>query len=114
MPLVSRRKHIHPNKSQTNLMRQTTIHHQVKEKAKSIKSGYVFVLQLHDKSFVIGQASNPCRRISAINSGLNRAIPKALQIKKIVGIKERTKARNLISVVSKFCDRYGIDNVITV
>lgn len=78
------------------------------------KQQHIFVLQLHDGKFVIGQGSNPCKRIAAINSGLNMHIKKSLMVNRIVGIKERTDERTLEGVVYKFCAKYGADNVITV
>ena len=53
-----------------------------------VKERFVFVVQLHDGRFVIGAATNPCRRITAINSGMNKAVPKTLQVNRIIGIKE--------------------------
>ena len=89
----------------------TTFQSDVKSPA---KEQHIFVLQLHDGKFVVGQASNPCKRIAAINSGLNMHIKKSLMVNRIVGIKERTKERTLEGVVYKYCTKYGADNVITV
>ncbi len=74
-------------------------------------SGFVFVLKLHDGCYVIGQATNPTKRIACINSGLNRAIPRSLQVNQIVAIREKNDNRSLPSVVKHFCDRYGDDKV---
>ena len=81
---------------------------------KTYKPDFVFVVQLHDGRFVIGQANNPAKRIAAINSGLNPLVKGSLQINNVVGIKEQTEERSLISTINKFVDTYGIDNVITV
>ena len=81
---------------------------------KTYRPDYVFVVQLHNGKFVIGQANNPAKRIAAINSGLNPLVKGSLQINNIVGIKEQTEERSLISTVNKFVDAYGIDNCITV
>ena len=81
---------------------------------KAYRPDYVFVVQLHDSRYVIGQANNPAKRIAAINSGLNPLVKGSLQINNVVGIKEQTEERSLISTVNKFVDTYGIDNVITV
>ena len=81
---------------------------------KTYKPDFVFVVQLHNGKFVIGQANNPAKRIAAINSGLNPLVKGSLQINNIVGIKEQTEERSLISTVNKFVDTYGLDNVITV
>ena len=86
----------------------------VEKKLSYCRPNFIFVLKLIDGKYVIGQASNPSRRIAAINSGHNRAIPKSLQVRAIVGIKRQTETRNLISVAKVFFDRKGIDNVITV
>ncbi len=75
---------------------------------------YVYVVQLHDGRFVIGAANNPCKRIAELNTGWYDAVPKSLQVNNIVGIKEQNEERTLMSVTSKFCDRYGVDNVITI
>ncbi len=100
----------------SNFMQRTLDNaiHQPKTEVAKIRNGYVFVLKLHDGRYVIGQAKNPCRRIAAINSGLNQAIPKTLQINRVVGIKDITNARNLMTVTKRFCDLYGINKVITV
>ena len=96
-------------------MSQTQLaNHLVVTKKTQVKYGYIFVLQLHNGQLVIGQASNPCRRIAAINSGMNRAIQESLQINKIIGVKEITRTKNLMTVVKKFCDRYGSERIITV
>ena len=81
---------------------------------KSYKADYLFVVQLHDGTYVIGAANNACKRISSINTGYNSAIPKANQVHKIVGIKEQNEERTLISVVKRFCETYGENNVIVV
>ena len=78
------------------------------------KSTFVFVLELHDGRFVIGQAANACRRISAFNSGLTPGFPKPLMVKRIVGVKDRTEDRCIISTYKRFADQYGADNVIAV
>ncbi|WP_136988967.1 hypothetical protein [Synechococcus sp. UW140] len=81
---------------------------------KTYRPDFVFVVQLHSGKFVIGQANNPSKRIAAINSGLNPSVKGTLQINNIVGIKEQTEQRSLISVVNMFVNKYGVDNVITV
>ena len=81
---------------------------------KNYKPNYIFVLHLVDGRFVVGQGNNPSRRISSINSGMNPAIPKCLQIFKIVGIKPQEGERTFASVVKQFCEEYGQDNVIAV
>ena len=95
--------------SQTQLANHLAI-----TKKTQVKNVYVFVLQLHNGQLVIGQASNPCRRIAAINSGMNKAIKESLQINKIIGVKEITSTRNLMNVVKKFCDRCGSERIITI
>lgn len=76
------------------------------------KEEFIFVLQLHDGRFVIGQATNACKRIAAINSGYHPFLKKALQVNRIVGIKGVTEERKLQNVVSRFCDKYGEDKVL--
>ena len=75
---------------------------------------FVFVLQLHCGKYVVGTAANPCKRIAAINSGHNKAIPKSLQVNRIIGIKPMTEERNTVSVFKKFCDAYGENRVLAV
>ena len=75
---------------------------------------HIFVLRLADGRFAIGQAANVARRIASINSGLNPLLPKALQVKEIVGVKGITAERNYVSTVRIFCDRYGTDLVLAV
>ena len=81
---------------------------------KKYKPNYVFVLHLIDGRFVVGQSDKPAKRISSINSGMNPAIPKCLQIFKIVGIKPQEGERTFASVVNQFCNEYGENNVIAV
>jgi len=75
---------------------------------------YVFVLLTHKGKIVIGQANNSARRIAAINSGSNPALPEPLSINRVIGVKERTEERTLITTVKKFIDKYGENNVIVV
>ena len=74
---------------------------------------WIFVLQLHNGCYVVGHANNAARRISNINSGCNPAV-KSLSVNRIIGIKEQNEERTLAGVVSKFCEKYGADRVITV
>jgi len=75
---------------------------------------YIFVLLTHKGEFVVGSANNAARRIAALNSACNQALPEPLSINRIVGVKERTDQRTLISVAKKFIDKYGEDKVIVV
>lgn len=86
---------------------QTNVQVKVKERS-------VFVLQLFDGRFVIGSATNPCRRITALNSGMNRAIPKTLQVNRIIGIRPMNADRTVVSVFKMFEEKYGEGNVIAV
>ena len=80
---------------------------------KYIKS-FIFVLQLIDGRYVVGQANNACKRIAAINSGAHPDIPKALQVFRVVGIKEQGEDRTFVGVVKKMCDKHGTDKVLCV
>lgn len=84
---------------------------QVKE---SYVPDYVFVAQLHDGRYVIGQANNPAKRIASINSGHNPLIKASLQINRIIGVKPQDEQRTFAGVVQSFCDRYGSENVVAV
>ena len=75
---------------------------------------FIFVLELITGEIVVGSATNPCKRIAAINSGLNKAVPKSLMVHRIIGIKEQTEERNLVSVYKTFADRRGSNKVIAV
>ena len=90
----------------------STTHNQ--ELKTDTKQQYVFVVQLHNGTFVIGQASNACKRISAINSGLHPFVKKTLQVNRVIGIKAVDEQRNLPSVVAKFCEQYGDKKVLVV
>ena len=79
-----------------------------------VKERFVFVVQLHDGRFVIGSATNPCRRITAINSGMNKAVPKTLQVNRIIGIRPMNADRTVISVFRKFEQQFGEGRVIAV
>ena len=78
------------------------------------KAEWVFVLQLNDGRYLVGTASNPSRRIAAINSGMNKAVPEPLSVYRVVGIKEQTEERTLISVTKQLCDRFGEGRVVAV
>ena len=75
---------------------------------------YLFVVQLHNGKFVIGASNNPGKTIASLNTGYYNAVPKALQVNRIIGIKDQTEERNLMKVVSTFCDKYTADNVIVI
>ena len=45
---------------------------------------------------------------------MNRAILESLQINKIIGVKEITRKRNLMTVIKKFYDRYVSERIITI
>jgi hypothetical protein len=79
-----------------------------------VQQRYVFVLELLNGHIVVGSATNPCKRIAAINSGLCKAVPKSLQVHRVVGIKEQTQERNLVSVFKTFEERRGVGKVIAV
>ena len=81
---------------------------------KNYKPDFIFVIQLHDGRFVIGQGNNPAKRIASINSGLNPAIKGSLQVNRIVNIKEQNEDRSFAGVVTQFCNRYGQEKVIAV
>jgi predicted GIY-YIG superfamily endonuclease len=81
---------------------------------KTYQQDFVFVLQQHNGTYIVGQANNPAKRIAAINSGQNPLIPEAMTIQRIVGIKDQTEQRTLVSVVRHFCKAYGDDKVICV
>ena len=94
---------------QATQQRQLTTH----AKSENYIPKYVFVLQLFDGRYVIGQASNAARRIAIINGGCNKAV-KANSVCRIVGIKPQNEDRTFIGVVKTFCERKGEENVITV
>lgn len=81
---------------------------------KSYIKSFIFVLQLIDGRYVVGQANNPCKRIAALNSGNHHDLPKALQVYRVVGIKEQGEDRTFIGVVKKMCDKHGTENVLCV
>ena len=81
---------------------------------KKYQPDYVFVVQLHNGTFVIGQAHNPSKRIAAINSGLNPLVKGTLQVNRIIGVKEQKETRTFAGVVNTFCEQYGNEKVIAV
>lgn len=92
---------------QTVSLEQQNTRHQVKER-------FVFVCQLHDGRYVVGSATNPGKRITALNSGHNPAVPKALQVNRVIGIKPVEEGRNIVTVFKRFEERYGEGNVIAI
>ena len=96
---------------------QTKVNHQTattSPTSANYKKAWVFVLQLNSGEYVVGTASNPSRRISSINSGMNKAIPEPLSVYRVVGVKEQTEERTLISVTKQLCDRYGSERILVV
>ena len=91
--------------SKTNVKTNQTINY---------KAEWVFVVQLNDGRYVVGTATNPSRRISSLNSGMNKALPEPLSVYRVVGIKEQTEERTLISVTKQLCDRFGEGRVVAV
>lgn len=81
---------------------------------KDYQPRYIFVVMLNSGVLVIGQANNPSKRICALNSGMNPLLPEPNSIFKIVGIKERTEERTLVSVVKRYYDNYGEKRVLCV
>ena len=71
-------------------------------------------MQPHDGRFVLGADMNPGKIIAALNTGFYSAVPNSLQVNRIIAIKEQTEERRLTKIVAKFCDRYGVDNVIVI
>ena len=84
---------------------------QNKDKA-SYSPKFIFVVQLHNGKYCVGAGNNVCRRIANLNSGSNPAVPDQLQINRIIGVKEVTPERNLITVVKHFINKFGEDKVI--
>lgn len=81
------------------------------QQQKTNKTYFVFVVQQHDGTFVIGEATNPAKRIAAINSGYCPFIPQPMSIARIVDVRETGENRSLVSVVKYFCDKYSADKV---
>ena len=81
---------------------------------KKYTADYIFVIQLHNGDYVIGSANNPSKKIAAINTGFYKAVPKSLQVNRIVGIKDLAGERTLMSVTKTFCDKYGDSRVVVV
>lgn len=75
---------------------------------------FVFILELKDGRIAVGQGTNPSKRISTINSGFNPCLPKPFYVSRIVGIKEVTDNRNIVSVCKQLIDVYGEELVIAV
>jgi len=86
----------------------------IQSKQKRYVADWIFCIQLHNGKFVIGSSNNPVKKIAAINTGFYRAVPKSLQVNRVIGIKEQNEERSLMSVTKKFCDKYGDDNVIVI
>ena len=93
---------------------KTATSEQVTSSSVSYKQAWVFVLQLTTGEYVVGTASNPSRRISSINSGMNKSIPVPLSVYRVVGVREQTEERTLISVTKQLCERYGSERILVV
>ena len=75
---------------------------------------FIYALELVDGRFAIGQASNAAKAIASVNSGDCKLIPKELQVRHIIGVKEVNETRSLPSVVSQFCRDFGDEKVVCV
>ena len=73
---------------------------------------FVYVIQFVNGKYGIGTANNPARTIASINSGRHSLIKEKLSVFRIVGIKEQTPERNLITTVQNISARAGENNVI--
>ena len=78
------------------------------------KPRFIFILMLHSGKFVIGSATNAATRIAAINGGMNSAVPKSLQVNRVIGVKPVNDTRTLPSVVASYCERFGEERIICV
>ena len=81
---------------------------------KRYTADFIFVVQLHNGDYVISSANNPSKKIASLNTGFFKAVPKSLQVNRIVGIRDWTEGRTLMSVVKTFCEKYGDDRIIVV
>ena len=63
---------------------------------------------------MLGTSGNPVKKIAAVNTGFYKAVPKSLQVNRVIGIREVNSERTLMSVTKTFCDRFGDDNVIVI
>jgi hypothetical protein len=79
-----------------------------------VKERFIFVVQQHDGTFVIGISTNPAKRIAALNSGMNTHIKQSLTINRVIGIKPVNADRTYIGVVNHFINKYGQDKVLAV
>lgn len=84
------------------------------QEATNYLAEFIMVLQLHDGRFVISAHDKPYRLCAAINSGMTKEVPQALQVNRVVAVKEQNESRTLISTVRKFVDHYGEDKVLVI
>lgn len=75
---------------------------------------YVFVLQQHNGTFLIGVSPKPTFRITQINSGKHHFVKTPMTVNRVIGIKPVNQERSLTSVVNKFISLYGEDKVVAV
>ena len=87
---------------------------QQKNIQQQVKERFVFVVQLHNGMYVVGSATNPCKRITALNSGHNPAVPKAMQVNRVIGVKPIEDGRNAVTVFKKIEAKYGEGSVIAI
>lgn len=74
----------------------------------------VFAVLLLDGRICLGSAKKAGRTIAALNSGKYPAVPKSLQVYKILAVKDITETRTLPTVTQRFCAKYGADNVVVI
>tara|TARA_R110002012_G_scaffold13903_1_gene58687 strand:- start:457 stop:738 length:282 start_codon:yes stop_codon:yes gene_type:complete len=87
-------------KTVDNVVRQSSTHK------------FVYVIQFNNGKYGCGSANNPARTIASINSGHHSLVKEKLSVFRIVGIKEITPDRNLITTVQSISARAGDNNVI--
>ena len=76
------------------------------------KQECIFAVLLYDGRIIIGKDSDAPRRIANLNGGMLSICPKALQVRRIIGIKEVNETRTLPSVVAQFCRDFGEERVV--
>ncbi len=70
------------------------------------KKPYVWAVQLHNGTVVVGLSKEPGEVIASLNAGRIEQFPGHLQVNRIIAIKETTEDRSIESAIKKLSDNY--------
>ena len=97
-----------------SLISKTESNPSTKDAPTKHKEQFIYAVELYDSRIAIGQTDNFSRDVARLNSGYYKDVPKALQVRQVIGIKDVTANRSLPSVVNQFCKQFGENRIVCV